>query len=158
MPTETTTASSQCPAPSSPGSQPAGLDITTMVLAAVMAAVIVASGLYGFRDIIARYLGEHMADPTTPARVVYVDTEKLLAVQIAQMTDKYKEEPAKAMFRSRDLINQLDGVLQQYADAGYLVLTKQSVLKGLEGRDVTEPVMVALGLSTQATDAPTVSW
>ena len=129
-----------------------GVDVPTMLLAAFLAALIVASGLYGFRNIIADYLNK-----PAPARIVYVDTEKLFTAQLKQVMNKHPDEPAKGLLESRGFVTKLDKVLQKYTDAGYLVLTKQAILRGIEGRDVTGPVMSALGLSNVDDSLPNVS-
>ncbi|WP_293646652.1 hypothetical protein [Thiolapillus sp.] len=137
----------------SPGATPQGVDVTTMLLAALLVALIVASGLYGFRDVIVGYLGKS----SEPAKIVYVDSEKLFTAQLQRMLKEHPGEPAKGILESRDFVNELDKVLAKYADAGYLVLTKQAVLRGLEGRDVTQPVMVALGLGEFDDSVPNVA-
>lgn len=129
-----------------------GVDVPTMLLAAFLAALIVASGLYGFRNIISDYFNK-----PAPARIVYVDTEKLFTAQLQRVMDKHPDEPAKGLLESRGFVNKLDKVLQKYTDAGYLVLTKQAILRGIEGRDVTAPVMARLGLGDVDDSVPNVS-
>ena len=141
--------------PSHSESPSSGVDVTVMLLTAGLASMIVFSALYGFREQIADYLSKQ--DALIMPRIVYVDSGKLFASQLDRIMKEHPDEPAKGVFKNRDFVNRLDKVLEKYTDAGYLVLTKQAVLRGFKGRDITRPVMRDLGLSPVDESVPNVS-
>jgi hypothetical protein len=118
-----------------------GVDVLTMVLTAIMAAVIVTSAAYGFRVQIRNYLTD---DRSAEPAFVYIDTNAVLSAQLERALPFNKDNPANASKLNNTFITQYDELISRYVASGYTVLSKEAVVRAKKGLDITGRVIATL--------------
>lgn len=94
------------------------------------------------------FLSFHYATVNQPAsaQIVLVDGAKLANAQMKQTLDKPGMTPEQAQADGLSFVNELQGALKPYSDAGILVVNSSVVMNVPDGLNITKQVAQRLGL------------
>ena len=114
-----------------------GLDVGTMFMASIMAAIIVLAALNGFKDQIRDYM---MPPSGSPAKVLVVDSQKILTDYMKSLMENGIGDVTNTAQTAAQFTTELQNILSKYTNKGYVVLPATAVLSSPDSRDITEHV------------------